>query len=101
VSTKTASGSTAIFVRRVVIATGHDGGGVWAVPDMVSDGLLPQVYTHSNVPIDFARLTGRRVGILGHGGSAFDAGLAAPQAGAASVDLCFRCPRLPVVNPHR
>ena len=101
VSTKTASGSTAVFARRVVIATGHDGGGLWAVPDMVSEGLPPHVYTHSNVPIDFARLTGRRVGILGHGGSAFDAGLAALQAGAASVDLCFRRPRLPVVNPHR
>jgi cation diffusion facilitator CzcD-associated flavoprotein CzcO len=101
VSTKGASGSTAVFASRVVIATGHDGGGLWAVPDMVSKGLPSHVYTHSNVPIDFARLTGRRIGILGHGGSAFDAGLAALQAGAASVDLCFRRPRLPVVNPHR
>jgi cation diffusion facilitator CzcD-associated flavoprotein CzcO len=101
VSTKTASGSVSVLARRVVVATGHDGGGVWAVPDMVSDGLPPHVYAHSNVAIDFAGLTGRRIGILGHGGSAFDAGLAALQAGAASVDLCFRRARLPVVNPHR
>jgi cation diffusion facilitator CzcD-associated flavoprotein CzcO len=101
VQTKTASGSTAVLARRIVIATGHDGGGVWAVPGMVSDALPPHAYTHSNVPIDFARLAGQRIGILGHGGSAFDAGLAALQAGAASVDLCFRRPQLPVVNPHR
>src|SRR5258708_23121534 len=101
VSTKAAAGGTGLLARRVVIATGHDGGGVWAVPDMVSDGLPPHVYAHSNVAIDFAGLTGRRIGILGHGGSAFDAGLAALQAGAASVDLCFRRARLPVVNPHR
>ena len=101
VSTKAASGGTGLLARRVVIATGHDGGGVWAVPDIVSDGLPPHVYAHSNAAIDFAGLTGRRIGILGHGGSAFDAGLAALQAGAASVDLCFRRARLPVVNPHR
>jgi len=41
VSTKTASGSTAIFARRVVIATGHDGGGVWAVPDAKNGLVFP------------------------------------------------------------
>jgi cation diffusion facilitator CzcD-associated flavoprotein CzcO len=102
VRTTTASGSSEILLgRRVVIATGHDGGGLWAVPEMVSRALPPQVYSHSNVPIDFAVLDGKRVGVLGHGGSAFDAGLAALQAGAVSVDLCFRRARLPVVNPHR
>ena len=53
------------------------------------------------MPIDFAALRGKRVGILGHGGSAFDAGLAAVAAGARSVDLCFRRAKLPAVNPHR
>jgi cation diffusion facilitator CzcD-associated flavoprotein CzcO len=68
---------------------------------MVGEALPPQAYDHSNGPIDFAALAGKRIGILGHGGSAFDAGLAAIAAGAASVDLCFRRARLPVVNPHR
>ena len=96
VSTTTASGGgDTVLARRVVIATGHDGGGIWAVPEMVSRALPPEVYTHSNVPLDFAALAGKRIGILGHGGSAFDAGLAALQAGAASVDLCFRRVRLP------
>ena len=48
VSTKGALGNTAVLARRVVIATGHDGGGLWAVPDMVSEGLPPDVYAHSN-----------------------------------------------------
>jgi cation diffusion facilitator CzcD-associated flavoprotein CzcO len=90
-----------VLARRVVIATGHDAGGSWAVPDIVSDNLPPQVYAHSNQTIDFAEMKGLRVGVLGHGGSAFDAGLAALAAGADSVDLCYRRPRLPIVNPHR
>ena len=101
VKTRTHSENAQVLARRVVIATGHDGGGAWAVPDIVANSLPPHVYTHSNVPIDFTSLVGQRLGILGHGGSAFDAGLAALEAGAASVDLCFRRARLPVVNPHR
>jgi FAD-dependent urate hydroxylase len=101
VKTTAQTGGETVLARRVVIATGHDGGGVWAVPDLVSHALPPHAYTHSNVPIDFAALAGRRIGILGHGGSAFDAGLAALEAGAACADLCFRRARLPVVNPHR
>jgi len=94
-------GGDIVRARRIVIATGQDGGGVWAVPGMVSRELPPLAYTHSNVPIDLTRLAGKRIGVLGHGGSAFDAALAALPAGVASVDLCFRRPRLPVVNPHR
>ena len=96
---KTSDGT--VLARRVVIATGQDGGGKWAVPEMIGDALPPEVCAHSNGPIDFAAMRGARIGILGHGGSAFDAGLAAIAAGAASVDLCFRRARLPVVNPHR
>ena len=90
-----------LLARRIVICTGHDAPGKWAVPDMVADALPPDVYAHSNGPIDFAAMAGMRIGVLGHGGSAFDAGLAAIAAGAASVDLCFRRTLLPVVNPHR
>jgi cation diffusion facilitator CzcD-associated flavoprotein CzcO len=90
-----------VLARRIVICTGHDAAGKWAVPDMVSGALPTHVYAHSNDPLDFAAMKGLRIGILGHGGSAFDAGLAALAAGAGSVDLCFRRAQLPVVNPHR
>ena len=94
-------GGDTLRARRIVVATGQDGAGAWGVPDFIEAALPPRAYIHSNVPFDFARLAGKRIGILGHGGSAFDAALAAVHAGATSVDLCFRRARLPVVNPHR
>jgi len=77
VKTAMTAGEGRVLGRRIVICTGHEGGGLWAVPDLVSQGLPAHAYTPSNVPIDFATLAGMRIGILGHGGSAFDAGLAA------------------------
>lgn len=89
------------FARTVVLATGFDGAGAWRVPTFVSDGLPPERYDHSNQLIDFSALSGKRIGVLGHGASAFDNARAALRDGAASVDLCFRRDRLPRVNPHR
>jgi cation diffusion facilitator CzcD-associated flavoprotein CzcO len=87
--------------RAIVLATGFDGAGAWRVPAFVSDALPPGRYDHSNGPIDFDRLKGARIGVLGHGASAFDNATTALHAGAAGVDLCFRRPRLPRINPHR
>lgn len=87
--------------RLVVLATGFDGAGRWSVPEIISKNLPRSLYSHSNVEIDFARLAGKRVGILGHAASAFDNAAAALKAGAASADVCFRRPALPTVNPHR
>ncbi|MEM9891848.1 MAG: NAD(P)/FAD-dependent oxidoreductase [Actinomycetota bacterium] len=95
------AGPVTRYARTVVLATGFDGAGEWRVPAFVSDALPADRYHHSNGPIDFAALAGRRIGILGHGASAFDNAIAALGAGAASVDLCFRRRRLPRVNPHR
>ena len=87
--------------RLVVLATGFDGAGRWSVPEVISKNLPATFYSHSNVEIDFTQLAGKRVGILGHAASAFDNAAAALKAGAASADVCFRRPALPVVNPHR
>lgn len=95
------SGPTTRYARTVVLATGFDGAGAWRVPDFVRSALPPDRYHHSNGPIDFERLAGKRVGILGHGASAFDNAVVALGAGAASVDICFRRQRLPRVNPNR
>lgn len=89
------------LARTVVIATGYDGAGRWHVPDFVSAALPPDRYDHTNGPIDFERLRGRRIAGLGHAASAFDNANVALDRGAASVDLCFRRARLPRVNPHR
>lgn len=89
------------YARAVVLTTGFDGAGAWRVPGFVSDSLPSSRYDHSNQLIDFSTFAGKRIGVLGHGASAFDNARAALRAGAVSVDLCFRRDRLPRTNPHR
>ncbi|WP_165361304.1 NAD(P)-binding domain-containing protein [Lichenibacterium ramalinae] len=101
VATRTPAGPRIRHARTVVIATGYDGAGGWTVPAFIRDALPPDRYHHTNGPVDFARLRGARVAVLGHGASAFDNANAALDAGAARVDLCFRRARLPRVNPYR
>jgi cation diffusion facilitator CzcD-associated flavoprotein CzcO len=91
----------ALLARTVVIASGYDGAGRWRVPQFVTSALPPDRYDHTNGPIDFDRLRGRRLAVLGHAASAFDNANWALDRGAASVDLCFRRERIPRVNPHR
>src|SRR6266700_5439618 len=79
---------------RVVLATGQ-GGGAWTVPAMVVRALPPHTYAHSNGPIEFGQFAEKHIGILGHGGSAFDVALTALREGAARVNICFRRPLLP------
>ncbi len=101
VSARCGQRSISYTARTVVIATGFDGAGQWRVPDLVSRALPRERYDHTNGPVDFARLRGARVAVLGHGASAFDNANRALEAGASRVDLCFRRDRLPRVNPHR
>lgn len=89
------------LARRVVLATGMAGNGEWTVPAVIRDNLPPDRYIHTGEKADFARFTGRRVGVLGGGASAFDYGGHALEAGAASVDLFFRRAAVPRVNPFR
>jgi cation diffusion facilitator CzcD-associated flavoprotein CzcO len=100
VAVETADGAVRL-ARLVVLATGAEGGGAWRVPSFLAEALPAARLHHSSDAIDFTALRGQRVGILGHGASAFDNAVAALQAGARSVDLCFRRERLPRVNPHR
>ncbi len=90
-----------VHARHVVLATGYDGCGAWSVPPGIAAAVPPDRIDHSNGPINFKRLAGRRVGILGHGASAFDNACVALEHGAARVDLCFRRAQLPTINPHR
>lgn len=91
----------ALLARHVVLATGYDGAGAWRIPPHIAEAVAPHQVSHSNGPVDFAALAGRRVGVLGHGASAFDNACVLLAHGAASVDLCFRREKLPTVNPHR
>ncbi|HZE45346.1 MAG TPA: NAD(P)/FAD-dependent oxidoreductase [Xanthobacteraceae bacterium] len=89
------------LARTVVIASGYAGAGFWQVPAFISDGLPDDRYDHTNGPVDFERLRGRRIAVLGHAASALDNANTALACGAASVDLCFRRAKIPRVNPHR
>jgi cation diffusion facilitator CzcD-associated flavoprotein CzcO len=90
-----------VLARHVVLATGMDGVGCWAVPEIVSRALPRDRYAHTAEPIDFAALAGRRVAVVGAGASAFDNAATALEAGVARVDLLARRPALPRVNPNR
>ena len=89
------------FARNVVLATGFEGASVLRVPAVVSDALPRDRYDHACDRIDFSKHAGKRIGILGHGASAFDSGVVALACGAVSVDLCFRRKVIPTVNPHK
>jgi cation diffusion facilitator CzcD-associated flavoprotein CzcO len=100
-TTRSPSGTGTVLARRVILATGFDGNGRWSIPEEIERAVPPERLAHSNTLFDLARLAGKRVGILGHGASAFDLASAALDAGAASVDLCYRRTEIPTVNPHR
>jgi FAD-dependent urate hydroxylase len=88
-----------VHTRKIVLATGFDGSGSWRAPRPLVADLPAERYAHSADDIDFHRLAGKRVGVLGVGASAFDNAASALEAGAARVDLCFRRPDIPRVNP--
>jgi FAD-dependent urate hydroxylase len=88
-----------VHARKVVLATGFDGSGRWRAPAPLVANLPAERYARSADDIDFRRLAGKRVGVLGAGASAFDNAAVALEAGAARVDLCFRRAEMPRVNP--
>lgn len=88
-----------VHARKIVLATGFDGNGSWRAPPSLVVNLPTNRYAHSADDIDFRRLAGKRVGVLGVGASAFDNTATALEAGAARVDLCFRRVDIPRINP--
>jgi len=92
---------TVRLARRMVLATGIDGGGTWHVPSFISDTLPKSVYAHTHEDIDFEALKGKRIGVLGAGASAFDNAATALEKGAGRVDLCLRRAKIPAINPYR
>ncbi|WP_336958321.1 FAD/NAD(P)-binding protein [Sphingobium aquiterrae] len=89
------------LTRKVVLATGIQGGGQWHTPPMIAQKLSRELYAHSSEPIDYAAMVGRRIGILGGGASAFDNANWALGLGAAAVEVFVRRETLPRINPIR
>ena len=95
------AGGERITARKVVLATGIQGGGAWWTPDFVRASLPAHLYAHNSEVIASDRIRGRRIAILGAGASAFDNAQHALREGAAAVDVFVRRSSLPRVNPIR
>lgn len=75
--------------RKIVLATGFTGnGGAYVPPELAA---LPEdVRSHTQDAIDFSRLRGKTVAVVGGAAAAFDAAGVALEAGAAAVHLFAR-----------
>ena len=100
VDVQTDSGSSTWLARRVVLATGRDGLGGPQIPAFM-DGVDRSRWAHSSDVLDYDRLRGLRVGVVGAGSSAMDSAATALESGAASVDLLVRRSDLPRINKSK
>lgn len=90
-----------VLARKVVLATGIQGGGEWHVPALVREAVPPEFCSHASSVFDDAVLKGKRIGILGSGASAFDNAQHALGAGAAEAHVFARRKDLQRINPIR
>lgn len=88
-----------VWTRTLVLATGIEGNGVRYTPSFVTGNLPPDRWAHTHQAIDFARLTGRRVAVLGGAASAFDNAVMAADYGALEVHLFHREQAVRAANP--
>jgi len=86
-----------ILTRRLVMATGRDGTGGPNIPDFVNP-LRRHVWAHSADEIDFAKLKGKRVVVVGVGASAVDNAAEALEHGATEVRHLVRRAKMPTIN---
>lgn len=95
----------AIHTRKIVMANGRDGSGGFRWPSFPSfDPNNPKragrVF-HTLEDIDFTKLVGKRIGILGVLATAIDNGCTALEAGAREAICYARRPHLPQVNKSK
>ncbi len=101
VSLRGPEGDRTRFVRHLVLATGRGGTGGGHIPDFADPSLFPDLAAHTAEAIDFERLRGRSVAVLGGGASAWDNAATALEAGAAPVNMYVRRHVLPQINKSR
>ncbi|MCJ9669625.1 MULTISPECIES: NAD(P)-binding domain-containing protein [unclassified Neorhizobium] len=94
---ETAGQTQKVLARRVVLATGLDGLGAPAQPE-VAGRVSPRFVKHGADLIDMTALRGKRVAIVGAGASAMDNAAAALEAGAARVDIFVRRADIPRID---
>lgn len=93
---------TALLARRVVWATGRAGAGGLAWPEgLVDPALEPNLVAHASGPVDFDRLRGKRLAVIGGGASSWDNAATALERGAAAAEMFVRRRTLPQINKGR
>lgn len=90
-----------LLARKVVLATGIHGGGEWHIPKFITGPLPEHLYAHTSGPIDYTKLVGKKIGILGGGASAFDNAQFALGVGVAEAHVFLRRAEMPRINPIR
>ncbi|MEH7416783.1 NAD(P)/FAD-dependent oxidoreductase [Neobacillus drentensis] len=90
-----------LMARKVILATGIQGGGEWHVPAMISDKLPEHLYAHTSKPINFSALKGKKIAVLGGGASAFDNAHFALSEGVSEAHVFVRRKEMPRINPIR
>jgi cation diffusion facilitator CzcD-associated flavoprotein CzcO len=96
----TLSTGEVLATRKLALATGQDGSGEWWMPDFVR-ALPEDRRAHTCDMIDFARLGGKTVAVLGAGSSAMDNAAVALEHGAAEVHLFCRRAEPSTVQRYR
>ncbi|MBB4362627.1 cation diffusion facilitator CzcD-associated flavoprotein CzcO [Bradyrhizobium sp. CIR18] len=89
-----------LHARKIVLATGQEGMGGWMIPEPLRDLPARSVATVAD-EIDFEKLRGKRVAVIGAGASAFDNAATALEAGAGEVHLLCRRAQIQVIQPYR
>ncbi|THF72713.1 flavin-containing monooxygenase [Cohnella fermenti] len=93
--------SGTLLARKVVLATGIQGGGEWHIPAMIKENLPASLYAHTSERIDIEALKGKRIAVLGGGASAYDNANFALMNGVAEAHVFVRRTEMPRINPIR
>ena len=92
-------GTRKVAARRVVLANGRDGLGGPYTPEIFR-GLDARYVMHSLGAIDFSKLRGKTVGVIGAGSTACDCAAEALEHGAARAAMLVRRADVPRVNKN-
>lgn len=80
--------------RKLIFANGVAGSGAPYIPIMLQPAVANGLAAHTGHAIDFEKLAGKAVAVVGAAASAFDAAAVALESGAAEVHLFARRDRL-------
>ena len=89
-----------VTAQRVIFASGLTGGGSINVLPEIAE-LPSSLWAHTQDPIDFEALAGKKVLVIGAGASGYDNAGTALEAGAAGVTVLMRRTEVPSNNPLR